>query len=62
MKLEDVPDLKGSRYPKRISVAVSEQVFQKLDQLKKNKRKDPSELVRMLIDEFLKENQVEEAG
>jgi metal-responsive CopG/Arc/MetJ family transcriptional regulator len=54
MKLEDVPDLKGNRYPARISVSLSSEAKTKLDSIKKIKGKDTSELVRMLLDDFLK--------
>jgi hypothetical protein len=54
MKLEDIPELKGERYPETICVALSTESKRKLQIIKKVKRRDPSELVRMLIDDFLK--------
>lgn len=55
MKLDDIPNLKGSRYPARITVPLSKDTKEKLDALKR-KRKDTAELVRRLIDEFFRKN------
>ncbi|GAC1467180.1 MAG: hypothetical protein NVSMB70_12630 [Chamaesiphon sp.] len=53
MKLEDVPNLKGNKYPTRISVSLSSEAKEKLEILKRVKGKDTSELVRILITDFL---------
>lgn len=62
MKLEDIPDLKGNQYPSRISVSLTAEAKQKLDALKRLKRKDTAELVRMLIDDFLKDVELDESA
>lgn len=61
MKLEDIPDLKGNQYPTRISVSLTADAKQKLEALKKN-GKDTASLVRMLIDDFLKEVDFDDAS
>lgn len=55
MKLDDIPDLKGNQYPARISISITSETKHKLDALKKSGRKDTASLVRMLINEFLKD-------
>lgn len=52
MKLEDIPNVKATQYPIRITVCVSQETKNKFDALKR-RRKDTSELIRMLLDEFL---------
>lgn len=61
MRLEDIPELKGNQYPTRISVSLTSEAKGKLDLIKRIKRKDTAELVRMLIDEFLKTIDFDEA-
>lgn len=56
MKLDDIPELKGNQYPTRISVSLTSEAKRKLDDLKRLKRKDTAELVRMLIDDFFQKN------
>lgn len=56
MNLNDVPNL--NRFPVRITIAVTEDTKQKLLVIKKDLKKDTSELVRMLIEEFFKDNEV----
>lgn len=60
MNLEDIPNL-GKKYPEKICISLSSDAKQKLDILKKN-GKDTSELFRMLLDEFLKGIDFEEAS
>lgn len=62
MRLEDIPDLKGNQYPTRISVSLSAEAKKKLDAIKRDLHKDTAELVRMLIDNFLKTIDFEDAG
>lgn len=61
MKLNDIPDMDTDKFPERISVALSRESFAKLEALKKFKKK-PSQVVRMLIDEFLKGIEFDEAS
>lgn len=56
MNLNDVPDLKTKRYPKNISVAVSLEMFDYLERLKNKKNKQSNELLRMLLENFMKAN------
>lgn len=53
MKIDEIPDLKSGKYPEKICVSLTTETKTKLDILKKEKRKDISGLVRMLIDDFL---------
>lgn len=62
MRLEDIPDLKGNQYPTRISVSLSSEAKRKLDAIKREMHKDTAELVRMLIDDFLKTIDFEDAS
>lgn len=54
MNLEDIPALKGNQYPARITISLSAETKRKLELLKRVNRKDTAELVRMLLDDFLK--------
>ena len=56
MELKDIPDIK-EKYPKRVTFACSEDAHYKLQFLKKTKKKDPSALIRKLVDEFFEENE-----
>lgn len=62
MKLEDVPTLRAEGCTKRITLAITPEAKENLLRLKKLKRRDPSELVRMLIDNFFRDNPIDEAG
>lgn len=62
MKLTDIPDLRATGCSKRITLAITPEAKDNLAKLKRVKRKDPSELVRMLIDKFFEENPIDEAG
>ena len=59
MQIEDIPDLKDKfRYPARITVTLTSDSKEKLDYLKRFKRKDTAKLVRMLIENFLENIEV----
>ena len=54
MGIEDIPDLKSTQYPERVTVCVSEEIRQKIRALKAQ-RKDVPELLRKAIDKALKD-------
>ena len=56
IKLEQIPSVRKKRYPERISVALSSEAYKRLEVLKGVMEKDPSELMRMLLDDFLEAN------
>lgn len=54
MKLKEIPDLQASKFPKRISVALSPETYNNLRRLR-DSGKDTAEFLRMLIDRALAE-------
>lgn len=55
MNLKDIPDLKANRYPKRVTLALSVETYEALVRLKREQGKDTAELIRRLLDNFLKQ-------
>lgn len=56
MKVKDIPDLRTTNYPERITIAVSAETRKKLEQIQLAKNKKPAVLARELIEEFLELN------
>lgn len=54
LKISDIPDAKDNRYPRRITIALSNETYDKLKEIRQTKNKDTATLVRMLIEKFLK--------
>lgn len=54
MNLKDIPDLKSNRYPKRITLALSVEMYEELAKLKREHGKDTAEFVRKVLSEALK--------
>lgn len=53
--LDDVPNT-GNQYPKRLSLALSSEMSEKLDRLEKEKGKSKGALLRLLIEDFFRRN------
>jgi hypothetical protein len=54
MRLEDIPDSKGSKYPHRVTLCLSDEAKEKIKKLKEA-GKDPSALFRKMIEDTLKD-------
>jgi hypothetical protein len=50
--VDDIPAVKRLRYPERITIPVTAEAKGRLDLLKREMKKDTSELVRMLLEQF----------
>lgn len=56
-KLDDVPGIEGNRYPKRITIAVSDEQYNQLEEIRKNKKKSAAAIIRTLLTWFLKDQE-----
>jgi hypothetical protein len=56
MEIEKVPSLKRDQYPKRVTICVSDDTYEKLTFLKRELKKDTPSLIRLLLEEFLNEH------
>ena len=52
ISIDDVPDMKGAKYPERMMISLSTQTYLKLKKLKAS-NKDHMEFIRILIDRAL---------
>lgn len=53
MEIEELPQLKKTRYTERITLAISEETKRQLNELKASQNIDTTELIRRLINNFL---------
>ena len=56
MDIEKLPNLKSETHPRRVTIALREIDYDRLQLLKSSKNIDPSTLCRLLVQEFIEEN------
>lgn len=54
VKLDDIPDTSGERFPERLNVAITSKTYKGLEHLKKI-GKDRPEFIRFVLDKALQE-------
>lgn len=54
MRIEDIPDSKGAKYPEKLTLCLSHETYQKIQKLKEMK-KDPHTFIRQKIEEIFRE-------
>ncbi len=57
MDIEDIPNLREERWPRKVTFAIDEETWRKLQLLKSRHGKSHSALGRALLEEFFKEHE-----